>query len=127
MGPWSVMSKSMGNPMGTGRVQSAGLGGAVKAAGAGKPADVAVFCRQAREYINLLRKHIEKEEHCLFTMADSVLQPEDNEQLSEEFRIADERQAGSSAIEKYRSLADNLARRLGVRRSGLRVSSGCGS
>ena len=47
MGPWSVMSKSMGNPIGTGRAQSAGLGGTVKTAGAGKPADVAVFCRQA--------------------------------------------------------------------------------
>ena len=46
---------------------------AVEEAAAGKSKAIAQFVTHARGYVNLLREHIEKEDHCLFTMANQTL------------------------------------------------------
>jgi hemerythrin-like domain-containing protein len=47
--------------------------------------------QHAQQFIPLLRSHIEKENHVLFVMADSILPPEEQQRLSSRYgRFADE-------------------------------------
>jgi hemerythrin-like domain-containing protein len=62
--------------------------------------------QHARDYIALLREHIQKEDNVLFPMADNVLPDEQHQQLLSDFKRADdERQTG----EKYLRIADEFA------------------
>lgn len=61
--------------------------------------------QHARDYVALLREHIQKEDNVLFPMADSVLADEGAQLLAEFKRADDERQTG----ERYLHMADELS------------------
>ena len=72
------------------------------------------FANAAREYLRLLRDHIEKEEHCLFTMADQVLTEADQGSLSEAFEALHTTCSESGEYRKYLETADSLGEEFGV-------------
>lgn len=72
------------------------------------------FVRNARSYVVLLRQHIEKEDHCLFPMADQALSQDDLQELARQFEEAERDAGGDESTTRFLSLADSLARRLGV-------------
>jgi hemerythrin-like domain-containing protein len=61
--------------------------------------------QHARDYVALLREHIQKEDNVLFPMADSVLAEEGTQLLKDFNRADDEKGTG----EKYLQIADELA------------------
>jgi hemerythrin-like domain-containing protein len=84
------------------------------AAGAGDAMALHAFSENALDYIDLLRVHITKEDHCLFPMAADALAAADMEGLTEQFVQADERETGLDTIVQYESLAEELGARYGV-------------
>lgn len=70
------------------------------------------FAAHARAYIQLLREHIDKEDHVLFPMADEVMADEDFEELMSRLHHAEE-ELGSSH-EEYLRLLERIERELGL-------------
>ena len=64
-----------------GRAHIRGMVEAIEGAAAGQGEAVARFITHAQGYVSLLREHIEKEDHCLFTMANQVLSEDDQQKL----------------------------------------------
>ncbi len=62
-----------------------------------------------RNYIYLLRNHINKENEILFNMADNVLRPEVQEILVQEFNRVESEEIGEGEHEKYHQIAHELA------------------
>jgi hemerythrin-like domain-containing protein len=66
-------------------------------------------------YINLLEKHISKENGVLFPMADKLLSSDDQIRLEAEFAKVEEEETGEGVHEKYHALAheisDSIAKR----------------
>lgn len=77
------------------------------------------FARAASEYVALLRAHIEKEDHCLFPMAEQALDPAAVAELEQGFRRVDEEELGESQRVRYVKIADRLAKRYGVDVAGV--------
>jgi len=59
-------------------------------------------------YVELLRNHIDKEDNILFTMADRVLTPEDNEELTKAFDKIESEEMGEGVHEQYHQFAHEL-------------------
>ena len=88
-------NRGMGSPCGPlavmrrehelGRLYVQGMEGAVEGASAGEPESVQWFTQHGQSYIRLLREHIGKEDHCLFTRADQSLTAEDDAALLAEY------------------------------------------
>jgi hemerythrin-like domain-containing protein len=72
------------------------------------------FARDARAYIQLLRNHIAKEDHCLFAMADVALTPVEQQELVEEFETIEHDDVAPGDHEKFLRLANDLAARFGL-------------
>ena len=87
---------------------------AVKEFSAGDLAGKILFVEHARAYSNLLRQHIQKEDHCLFQMADQTLSVLDQEELGKSFGKLETECEGHTTQEQYLSIAYALADRLGV-------------
>ncbi len=119
-GPTSVMRHE--HEMGRGLI--AGMEEAVAKARQADPAAPTRFANSARNYSELLRAHIEKEDHCLFAMADRLLNEQDQEQLLNSFDLAEEEEMGHGTHDLYLALADGLADKYGVERAG--VACACG-
>jgi hemerythrin-like domain-containing protein len=85
---------------------------------------VAEFIEHARGFIELLRQHIQKEDHCLFAMADQAFSPADQEQLLAAFDKVEHEHMGAGTHEKFLKLADDLAARYNVPRSGTSAVAG---
>ena len=69
------------------------------------------FASQARSYVCMLREHIQKEDHCLFRMADEALSAGDQQELAAQFeRVDRELPADATPRELLRS-ADRLVER----------------
>jgi len=66
------------------------------------------FVTAAREYINLLRQHIWKEDNVLFKMAEQVLTETEDEQLTERFERHEREQIGEGIHERYHHLVHEL-------------------
>jgi hemerythrin-like domain-containing protein len=107
-----------------GRAHIRAMAEALDQAAAGDPAALAVFVAHARAYVTLLREHIQKEDHCLFMMAEQVLNSADARALLESFDRVENHDMGAGTHEHYLALADALASRLGVPRA--RVGATCG-
>jgi hemerythrin-like domain-containing protein len=82
----------------------------IEGAAAGQREDVETFVQAARAFVTLLRDHIQKEDHCLFPMADQALSPDAQEQLLKSFSDADGRESGGK---DYHMLAAALSERFG--------------
>ncbi len=72
------------------------------------------FVDHARHYMDLLRQHIEKEDHCLFAMADQVVSQEDQAELLQRFEQAEKDTIGEEDKQGYLQLAQQLADRYGI-------------
>ena len=81
---------------------------------AGDKRAIEQFCYHARVYIEMLRQHIEKEDDCLFPMADQALDEADQQQLMAVCDRIESEDKAAGTEKKYRDLADTLAERYGV-------------
>jgi hemerythrin-like domain-containing protein len=110
-GPTGVMLHE--HDQGRGHIQA--MEGALdKMERGGSSEGVEQFLRHARGYVNLLREHIHKEDHCLFPMADRVFESSDQNQLMEAFIRVEEQDIGLDVHEKFLKVADELAERFGA-------------
>ena len=91
-----------------GRARVRGMAAAVEKGATGE------FAENARQFIGMLREHIQKEDHCLFTMADKAFSAADQEQLLAAFEKVEAEDMGAGTHEKFLKLADDLAGKYGV-------------
>lgn len=68
------------------------------------------FARAGQDYSSLLRQHISKEDHCLFSIADHVLSKQDQADLLSAFHHAEYQDEQAGKHEYYLNLAKNLSR-----------------
>lgn len=87
---------------------------AVKQGEAGEPTAIIPFAKNARAYSAMLRLHIQKEDNCLFPMAESALSESDTIELLRQFDETEQSHELAGQHEKFLQLADDLADRLGV-------------
>jgi hemerythrin-like domain-containing protein len=66
------------------------------------------FCAAALSYLDLLRGHINKEDQCLFPMADNSLSDKDQKDLLVKFEQAQKTCVSAGTYERMLSLADGL-------------------
>ena len=113
-----------------GRSHIAVMDGATEDAGGGDAKACSRFVEHARRYVHLLREHIQKEDHCLFPMADEALTDDDQEELARRFERVEHDEIGGGVHERYVRMADELARRWQVEptaAAGECGGCGCGS
>lgn len=91
-----------------GRARVRGMAAAVEKDAAGE------FATNARQFIGMLREHIQKEDHCLFSMADKAFSAADQEQLLAAFEKVEAEDMGAGTHEKFLKIADDLAGKYGV-------------
>jgi hemerythrin-like domain-containing protein len=84
------------------------------------------FAAEARQFIAMLREHIQKEDHCLFSMADQAFTPADQEQLLAAFEKVEAEDMGAGTHERFLKLADDLADKYGVDRRPPAAHHCCG-
>lgn len=72
------------------------------------------FVANVRMYAPMLRQHIQKEDHCLFSMADQLLAPADQADLAAQFRQVDHAGHGGELREYWLSYARTLCRQRGL-------------
>lgn len=107
-----------------GRSLIAGMEEAVTKAKQGDSRAPALFAGVARNYDRLLRAHIEKEDHCLFAMADHLLNESDQALLLRGFEVAEAEEMGHGTHDLYLALADGLAEKYGVERASVECACG---
>jgi hemerythrin-like domain-containing protein len=73
------------------------------------PGAVATVHENLCGYVDLLRQHIDKEDHCLFAMADQVLSDQDQAELVEAFERVEAEEIGEGVHERYHALAHQWA------------------
>jgi len=66
------------------------------------------FARAARNYINLLEQHIDKENNVLYFIADSHVSAEKQEELAEQFEKVEREKIGPGKHEQYHHLLYQL-------------------
>ena len=84
-----------------------GLAEAAAAVGS-DPGAAKRIIENGRDYIELLRAHINKENNILFPMADNVLTPEDQERLGHAFERFEAEETGAGVHEAMLKLLDDL-------------------
>ncbi|MHC4428287.1 MAG: hemerythrin domain-containing protein, partial [Planctomycetota bacterium] len=89
-------------------------------AGAGDPAAIDVVLGQGRAFLLLLRAHIDKEDHCLFGMADGVIHGEDLVTLTGAYRSAESEPEYRATFSRCRELAERLAETYDVKPASVR-------
>ena len=107
-----------------GRAHVRGMDESIEAASRGNLDALQQFVSHARDYIQLLRAHIHKEDHCLFAMANQVLSDADQRSLMESFELVESEHAGEATHEKYIAIANDLADRFGVPRAQIETEEG---
>ena len=103
-----------------GRARVRGMAAAIEQDAAGE------FVRNARAFIEMLRQHIQKEDHCLFPMADETLTGAEQGNLLVAFERAEKEQMGPGTHETMLALAESLARKYDVSVQSHAVSHACG-
>lgn len=97
-----------------GRHRVSEMGKALDAFKAGDLLRAKRFAEHARAYIALLRNHIEKEDHCLFNMANQAFTEADQQQLLDAFAKAESESMGHKTHETYLRITERLAERYDV-------------
>lgn len=122
-GPTGVML----NEHRLGRECVRGMNDAIEAAANGDRDGVQRFEEFGQTYLNLLRQHIEKEDHCLFGMANQALSEQDQRDLLAAFQKVEADQMKVGAHEKYLAIAQSLVARYGIAKAGnSRACHNCG-
>src|SRR5215831_17662951 len=80
------------------------LGRAVESYGQNKPESRAAFVKTARQYVDLMVDHFQKEDRALFRLANDFLDESVKEDLGRKFREA-EAELGSGSRQKYEKMA----------------------
>jgi len=75
---------------------------------------VPAFAEAGRRYSALLRQHIQKEDHCLFSMADNAFSAADQAALLAKFERGEAEEMGAGTHEKFLGIAGALAKKFGV-------------
>jgi hemerythrin-like domain-containing protein len=83
-------------------------------AAAADSGDLQEFLQHGRAYVQLLRQHIQKEDHCLFAMADQALSTDDQEQLLAAFERVEHEELGPETHQHWINVANELATRYEV-------------
>jgi hemerythrin-like domain-containing protein len=92
-----------------GRSYARGMAAAItQIEGGDQSAENALF-ENARNYLRLLREHIQKEDDILFRMADEVIPADEQRQLLKRFEDHEAEEIGEGVHEKYLKLAEELA------------------
>jgi hemerythrin-like domain-containing protein len=91
-----------------GRVFTRAMHAAVQEWEAGDPLARSEVARNALGYIALLRQHIFKEDNVLFPMANRVIPPAEQDQVTEDFERVEHKETGEGVHEKYLALAEKL-------------------
>jgi len=73
---------------------------AVSAVTAGDSQAMGAFASNARAFIQLLRDHIQKEDHCLFEMADQALSEQEQQQVMDSFANVEQDDMGPETHQK---------------------------
>ena len=105
-----------------GRAHVRAMAAVVEAAGQGAPEAIEAFRLHAAAYIELLRAHIQKEDHRLFPMADRAFEEEDQKELLRRFERVEHDDIGAGAHEAWLEIANLLADRFDVPRA---MQEGC--
>jgi hemerythrin-like domain-containing protein len=125
-GPTGVMLREHDQ----GRSFIRGMSESLDAAATGDIDACAKFIRNARSYLGLLREHIQKEDHCLFGMANQTFSDEDQQKLLNAFAHIEAEEMGTGTHEKYLAIANELADRWNVARAETTLiahhACGCG-
>lgn len=103
-GPIAVMLYEHG----VGRNLIRGLEQALNDFKLGNKEAVAIIVSQLRQYIELLRAHIMKENNILFPMSDRFLSPEDQVSLEKAFDELEKNETGKGVHEKYHQMAHEI-------------------
>lgn len=106
-----------------GRGHIRAMDGAAGPASCGDGTALRTFADQAYAYIRLLRDHIDKEDHCLFAMADQAFSEEDRASLLERFNRVERHEMDPGLHERCVSAANELAEKYGVPAAS---APGCG-
>jgi hemerythrin-like domain-containing protein len=109
-GPTAVMLRE--HELGRLRVRE--MATAIDAAASGQADALQRFVDSARAYVELLREHIEKEDHCLFPMANQLLTEKDQQDLTAAFGRVEAEEMGEGTHETYLKIANALAQQYGV-------------
>jgi hemerythrin-like domain-containing protein len=75
---------------------------------AGDPSAQAALFENAKQYLRLLREHIQKEDEILFRMADEVLSADEQKKLLAAFAEHEAEEMGAGVHEKYLTIAQEL-------------------
>ncbi len=85
------------------------------------------FRQSANDYIFLLRSHIQKEDHCLFPMADQALSAEEQAQVLRAFHRVEKEEMPSGLHEECLKIADDLAAQFQIKtQNSAKKHSCCG-
>ena len=103
-----------------------GMAAVIDRASEGDADALRLFADQARNYVDLLRLHILKEDQRLFPMADHCLTGPDQEALLRAFADVEDRDLHAGTHERYLRIADELAERLDVPRTPIQTVAGPG-
>ena len=95
----------------------------IEGAAGGDKAAMQTFAHNSHALADHLRDHIQKEDHCLFPMADQVLSGEDRQTLEERFDAINASEIGGETIGKCHEMANAMADRFGVPRAALLTGS----
>lgn len=109
-----------------GRQHIQGMQQAVTDAAAGGSLAIAALVSHARSFVQLLRKHIQKEDQVLFQMADQALSEQEQAELMESFARVEHDDLGPETHGKYLEIATQLAKRFGVKTCASTSSNCCG-
>ena len=75
------------------------------------------FAEHARQFLEMLRQHIQKEDHCLFAMADQAFSAAEQEQLLAAFEKVEQEDMGAGTHETFLKMANDLADKYGIARA----------
>ena len=88
------------------------------------PTALQLFVANAGVYVSLLREHIYKEDHILFSLADRVFTDEDQQDCSPRSGKSRPTKSAPARTQKYLQIAQDLAKRYGVAAATAALSAG---
>ena len=108
-----------------GRACVKGMSEAIAAAKEHDPGAAKRFVTHAQAYVELLRQHIQKENQCLFPMANQALGDVDQKALMSAFEKVEHEEIGAGVHEKQLAIANALAARFHVAKSKAQPAHCC--
>ena len=92
-----------------GRAHLRAVEAAMPAASGGEASAIAEVSDHLRDYVDLLRQHIDKENNVLYVMAEQILTASDQTELSSAFEKVEAEEMGEGTHERFHQLAHELA------------------